>query len=308
MKLQLIVNPRAGSGRAAQRIPQIQRALAAHGIQYEISLTERPRHATELARNAGERGFDTIGAVGGDGTLSEIVQAYLSPKGDPVPGPDLALIPAGTGGDFRRTFDLADEVHAAIARLHATPPKPLDFGIVELTNFDGQTVRHAFINVLSFGIGGVVDKMVNEGPKWLGGRLTFFLGGARASLSYRNMPVSVRIDGKAYLQTSIYNVAIANGRYYGGGMKVAPNADPHDGRFDVVAMCDLTRAQSLALAYRIYSGSHIGRREIEVARGTVVEAVPLRPRDEILIDMDGETPGRLPLAARIAAGALRIRA
>lgn len=308
MKLQLIVNPRAGSGRAAQRLPQIERALASHGIEYEKSLTQRPGDATRLAREAASHGVDTIAAVGGDGTINEIAQAYLDTEGNPIAGPPLALIPAGTGGDFRKSFGLTDDVHSAVARLHAAEPRPLDLGIVDVTTTSGHTRRHAFINVMSFGMGGLVDRLVDTGPKWLGGRAAFLLGSVRAALSYRNTPVSVRVDGTPYLQTPIFNVAVCNGRFFGGGMKVAPNADPHDGLFDVVAMCDLTRAQGIALAHRIYKGSHIGQREIEVARGRVVEASPMRRSDEVLIDLDGETPGKLPLTARIAPGALRIRA
>jgi YegS/Rv2252/BmrU family lipid kinase len=308
MKLQLIVNPRAASGRAAQRLPQIERALAAHGIEYEKSLTQGPGDATRLAREAASRGVDTIAAVGGDGTINEIAQAYLDGDGSPIAGPSLALIPAGTGGDFRKSFGLADDVHSAIARLHASEPRPLDLGIVDVTTPSGQTRRCAFINVMSFGMGGLVDRLVDTGPKWLGGRAAFLLGSVRAALSYRNTPVHVRVDGTSYVQTPIFNVAVCNGRYFGGGMKVAPNADPHDGLFDVVAMCDLTRAEGIALAHRIYKGSHIGKREIDVARGRVVEAAPLRRQDEVLIDLDGEMPGKLPLTARIVPGALRIRA
>lgn len=308
MKLQLIVNPRAGSGRAAQRMPQIERALASHGIEYEKSLTQGPGDATRLAREAASRGVDTIAAVGGDGTINEIAQAYLDSGGNPIAGPTLALIPAGTGGDFRKSFGLADDVHSAVARLHAAEPRPLDLGVVDVTTSSGQTRRCAFINVMSFGMGGLVDRLVDTGPKWLGGRAAFLLGSVRAALSYRNTPVNVRVDGTSYVQTPIFNVAVCNGRYFGGGMKVAPNADPHDGLFDVVAMCDLTRAQGIALAHRIYKGSHIGQREIEVARGRVVEAAPMRRQDEVLIDLDGEMPGKLPLTARIVPGALRIRA
>jgi len=308
MKLQLIVNPRAGSGRAAQRLPQIERALASHGIDYRKSLTNGPRDATRLAREAAGQGIDVIAAVGGDGTVNEIAQAYLAEDGTPIPGPDLALIPAGTGGDFRRTFGLPDDVHSAVARLQAAAPRPLDLGVVQLCDASNQTRSHAFINVMSFGMGGLVDQLVNDGPKWLGGRAAFLLGSLRATLSYKNTPVSVSIDGKPYLQTPIFNVAVCNGQFFGGGMKVAPKADPHDGLFDVVAMCDLTRAQGIALAHRIYKGSHLGQRGIELCRGRVVEAAPLRRHDEVLIDLDGETPGKLPLTARIVPGALRIRA
>jgi YegS/Rv2252/BmrU family lipid kinase len=308
MKLQLIVNPRAGSGRAARRIPQIERALAAHGIDYKIALTERPHHATELARQAHSGGFDCIAVVGGDGTVNEIAQSYLDSSGKLQPGPDLALLPAGTGGDFRKTFGLADEVHAAVTRLHAASPRRIDLGRVELTTRSGAKQVLAFINIMSFGMGGLVDELVNDGPKWLGGKAAFLLASFKATLSYRNPPISLAIDGKQYLQTPILNVAICNGRFFGGGMQVAPEADPSDGLFDIVAICDLTRAQGVALARHIYQGSHLGRRGIQLKRGQVVEAHPLRKRDDVLIDLDGETPGKLPLRAEIIPGALRILA
>src|SRR5690606_18728591 len=267
-----------------------------------------PHHATRLAREAASRGIDTIAAVGGDGTLNEIAQSYLSERGDPLGGPDLALIPAGTGGDFRKTFGLSDDVHAAVSRLASARPRSVDLGIVELVNHLGKARSLAFINVMSFGVGGLTDRLVNDGPKWLGGRAAFLLGALRATLSYRNVPVSLRIDGQHALQAPIYNVAICNGRYFGGGMHVAPEADPADGSFDVVAMCDLTRAQGIALARYIYRGSHVGRPGVALAKGSVVEAAPLRKQDQVLIDLDGETPGRLPLTARIAPAALRLRA
>ena len=91
-------------------------------------------------------------------------------------------------------------------------------------------------------------------------------------------------------------------------MKIAPDADPSDGLLDVIAMHDLTRAQGVALAPRIYQGTHVGEPGVRVTRGSVISAESLVPRAEVLIDMDGETPGRLPLVARIAKGALRIRA
>lgn len=308
MKLHLIVNPKAGSGRAAQRIPQIRRALADHGIQHELSLTEGPRDASRLVRRAADGGADVVGVVGGDGTLNEVAQSYIDERGEPRPGPALALIPAGTGGDFRKTFELEDNVNEAVRRLATATPRPLDLGVVDLTNHAGATETHAFINIMSFGMGGLADRLVNQSPKWLGGRTSFFLGALRASLAYKNMPVSVRVDGKVRLETPIVNVAIANGKYFGGGMKIAPDADPSDGLFDVVAICDLTRAQGIGLGFKFYRGSHIGQPGVKVARGSEVEALPLRKRDQVLIDLDGETPGRLPLRARVLRSAISLLA
>jgi diacylglycerol kinase (ATP) len=184
--------------------------------------------------------------------------------------------------------------------------RSVDLGAAELTRHDGQRTLRAFANVTSFGLGGLTDSIVNRGKKWMGGRITFFLGALRALYAYRNMPVVLRVDGHDCLEAPVLNVAIANGRYFGGGMQIAPEADPGDGLLDVVALYDLTRAQGLGLARRIYRGTHVGCPGVRVARGRVVDAVPVRAGDEVLIDLDGQTPGRLPLRASILPGALRI--
>jgi diacylglycerol kinase (ATP) len=308
MKLRLIVNPTAGSGRAARRVPALKRVLDQHGIQAEIAETRAPGDATRLVHEARADGVECLLVMGGDGTLNEVSQGYLGADGEPLPGPDLALLPSGTGGDFRKSFDLGTEVEQAVERLKHAAPRPLDLGILELTAHSGETIRRAFLNITSFGLGGLTDRLVNSGPKWIGGRAAFFVGTLRAMVSYKNAPVRVRVDGKVCLEAPILNVAIANGRYFGGGMKIAPDADPSDGLFDVIALHDLSRAQGVALAHRIYQGSHVGQPGVRVARGAFVEAESLVPRAEVLIDMDGETPGRLPLSARIAQGVLRIRA
>ncbi|HTA91578.1 MAG TPA: diacylglycerol kinase family protein [Polyangiaceae bacterium] len=308
MKLRLIVNPTAGSGRTARRVPALKRVLETHGIHAEIAETRAPGDATRLVHEARADGIECLLVMGGDGTLNEVSQGYLDSEGQPIPGPDLALLPSGTGGDFRKSFALGTEIEEAVERLKHAAPRPLDLGILELTANSGEPIRRAFLNITSFGIGGLTDRLVNSGPKWIGGRAAFFVGTLRAMVAYKNAPVRVRVDGEICLEAPILNVAIANGRYFGGGMKIAPDADPSDGLFDVVAMHDLTRAQGVALAHRIYQGSHVGQPGVRVARGALVEAESLVPRAEVLIDMDGETPGRLPLVARVAQGALKIRA
>lgn len=270
--------------------------------------TTRPGDATRLATEARSDGVECIAVVGGDGTLNEISQAYLGSDGAPVTGPDIAIIPAGTGGDFRKTFALSDEAGVAVERLADAEPRPLDLGILELTGDDGEPSRRAFLNITSFGLGGLTDRIVNDSPKWMGGTAAFYLGALRAMLAYRNARVTLRVDGEQLYEGPILNVAMANGRYFGGGMMVAPDADPSDGMFDVVVLGDMTRTETLSLTGKIYKGTHIGTPKVSVRRGRLVEATPVRSDAKVLIDMDGETPGRLPLTARVAAAALRIRA
>ncbi|MET0794660.1 MAG: diacylglycerol kinase family protein [Polyangiaceae bacterium] len=308
MKLRVISNPTAGSGSAQRRLPELKRLLENRGIQAEFVETRAPGDATRLVHEARGDGVECLLVMGGDGTLNEVSQGYIDAHGEPLPGPDIALAPSGTGGDFRKTFGLGSTLEEAVERLTTAEARPLDLGLLQITAHSGETIRRAFLNITSFGLGGLTDRLVNSGPKWIGGRAAFFVGSLRALISYDNAPVRVRVDGAICLEAPIVNVAIANGRYFGGGMKIAPDADPSDGQFDVVAMHDLTRAEGVALAPRLYQGTHVGQRGVRVARGSVIEAEALVPRAEVLIDMDGETPGRLPLVARVARGALRIRA
>jgi diacylglycerol kinase (ATP) len=307
MKIRVILNPRAGGGSAARRVPEVRKALEHAGITSDVAETLAPGDAARLVHTARAEGVECIVVMGGDGTLNEVSQGYLGEDGEPLAGPDLALIPSGTGGDFRKSFALGTSLDEALARITSAAPRPLDLGLLELTSHTGERIRRAFLNITSFGLGGLTDRIVNSSPKWMGGRAAFFLGTLRAMLSYTNAPVRLSVDGAIWLEQPIMNVAIANGSHFGGGMNIAPNADTADGRFEVVALCDLSRTQGLALAQRIYAGTHLGQPGVQATRGARVEAESLVPNREVLIDMDGETPGRLPLVARIAPGALKIR-
>ncbi len=308
MKLRVLSNPTAGSGSALRRLPELKRLLEARAIVAEFVETRAPGDATRLVHEARADGVECLLVMGGDGTLNEVSQGYIDANGEPLPGPDIALAPSGTGGDFRKTFGLGTTLADAVERLASATARPLDLGLLELTAHSGETIRRAFLNITSFGLGGLTDRLVNSGPKWMGGRAAFFVGSLRALISYEDAAVRLRVDGEIRLEAPIVNVAIANGQYFGGGMKIAPDADPSDGQFDVIAMHDLTRAQGVALAPRIYQGTHTGQPGVRALRGSLVQAEALVPRAEVLIDMDGETPGRLPLVARVAHGALKIRA
>lgn len=307
MHLRVILNPTAGSGAASRKKAAITRALTVGGAAPEVVHTEGPGDAGRLLKTARRDGVECVVLVGGDGTLNDAVQGYLESDGRVARGPDIGLIPSGTGGDFRRTFQLGDSVEEAAARILSASPRPLDLGLLTVADHDGRSVRRAFINITSFGIGGLTDRIVNSTPKWMGGKAAFFTGTLRAMLVYKNAPVRLRVDGKVWLESAIFNVALANGRFFGGGMMIAPDADPADGLLDVVALTDLSKLQASLLSQYIYDGKHLSREGVKVTRGKVIEAEPLAAGTEVLVDMDGETPGRLPLRAELAPGALRIR-
>jgi len=306
-KILVIANPASGAGATARRLPEIERALRNHGLSYHLEPTERAGHASEIASTASARGFDVIAVVGGDGTLNETVQAFLGKDGNAVPGPDLAVIPSGSGGDFRKTLGLSGAIDEAVARLRYGQRRACDLGVLEMIDLHGQPKTHAFFNIASFGVGGLVDRIVNDSPKWMGGRAVFFLGTLRALASYKNAEVRIRIDGARFYEGPIFNCAIANGKYFGGGMKIAPHADPTDGRFEVVTLGDLSKPEILGLSPKIYSGAHLGEHGVTVGSGTVIEADPVHPWASVLLDVDGEAPGKLPVRATLRHGAVTMR-
>lgn len=296
----VIANPRSRAGATAERLPQIERALRRQGIPYELVCTQQHGHASEIARRGRDK--DVIAVVGGDGTLNEVSQAYLD-----APGPDLAIIPSGSGGDFRKTFDLSESLDSAAAQIRFGTRKAVDLGVIEAFDHVGRPITRAFLNIASFGVGGAVAELVNATPKWLGGRATYFLGTLRALASYKNVEVRLRVDGAPFYEGRVFAVAIANGRYFGGGMKIAPHADPTDGKLEVVVLGDMGRTDVLALAPKIYSGAHLGAAYVSLAGGAVIEAEPLHTWSKVLIDLDGEGPGRLPLKATVRPGAVTMR-
>lgn len=307
MRVRVLVNPKAGAGVGLRRLPALLDALDRAGVSADSAQTEAPGDAARIVREAGRDGVDCVAVMGGDGTMNEACQAFLGSDGQALAGPDLAIVPAGTGGDFRRTFGLGLSDAEAVTRLVANPPRPVDLGVLRFHDRDGRPALRAFLNIASFGLGGLTDRMVNDGPKWLGGKAAFLLGTLRAMLVYRPQPVRVTVDGRVFLEAPILNVALANGRYFGGGMMVAPDANPMDGKLEVVGFHDMTNTQSLLFTQDIYRGTHIGKNGVAHTRGIEIKAEPLQSTDQVLIDLDGETPGRLPLTATVLPGAVRIR-
>ncbi len=298
MKTFVVVNPSAGSGRARAA----GHDLAARLGNAEVLETKAPGHATELVRPL--RGQEvTVVAVGGDGTAQEVTTGLcLDESGEhSPPTARLCLLPVGTGGDYRRSVGQDASIPRAVERISGGRTRKVDVGTVRFARPDGAEGHAAFLNVMSFGVGGLTDRIVSTSSKWLGGRVAFFTSAVRATLVYERSPVELVLDGERQLVLPA-NVALCIGRYFGGGMMVAPDASLDDGHFDVICMQG-TKLETLLLSRDIYRGAHLARSGVSAFRARRVEARPTRGA-EILIDVDGEQPGRLPLAAEVRPRAL----
>ncbi len=304
-KTTVIVNPNSQGGKLGKRWTELADTIV-RAFPFDEAITTGPGHATELARAALAAGAERIVAIGGDGTVNEVVNGFFDDAGAPIaPNASFALIPFGTGGDFRRTLELPTEFPAAVQVVAANHVKPIDVGRLEYTRRDGTRATRMFANITSFGVSGVVDRLVNESGKKLG-RLSFALATARATWSYKNKRVQLVFDGAERVEATISTVAVANGRFFGGAMMVAPNAELDDGQFDVVAMGDFGFGDLVASGRKLYKGTHLAMDKVSVRRAKTVDAEPIDPKDIVELDVDGENLGNLPARFTIVPGALKM--
>jgi len=308
LKTLVIVNPNSANGRTGKEWPDIRAALLDSIGKFDQAATTGQGHATELVRNGLRNGTERIISIGGDGTNNEVVNGFFEGLTPVNPRACLGFVPRGTGGDLRKTLGIGRDSASWQAVLTAGKTRPADLGLCEYIDQAGKPARRLFVNITSFGIGGLVDAKVNQSTKAFGGKASFMIGMLRALAVYRNREIRLTIkneDGSIVMDESmrINNVAVANGQYFGGGMWVAPKAEIDDGLFDVIIMGDLSKLDTIFKAGRIYKGKHLELPEVSSYRGSQVEATS---NDEVLIDMDGEQPGRLPISLKVLPGAIRL--
>jgi diacylglycerol kinase (ATP) len=294
-----VVNPHSAHGRTRERFREVEPALRAAFPALRCAFTNAPLHAVDLARQAALDGADTVVAVGGDGTVNEVAAGLVASGCQQRCA--LAMMPSGTGGDFRRVAGFPRDPEAMAEYLGSAERRPLDYGVLDYVDHHGRDRTRVFVNIASLGISGLVDRYVNASSKVLGGTVSFLVGSLRGMLAWRNLPMRVRVDGAPLCEGPTNLVAIANGQYFGGGMRVAPGARLDDGAFDVVVFEDLAKWEFAALAGVIYEGRHLGRPKVRVTRGTVVEVEAV---GDALVDLDGEAVGRAPVKATMVPGGL----
>ncbi len=296
-----VVNPASSNGRTAQRWPDLRPLLEEVVGPVDEVFTTAPGEAEALTARGLADGYEAIASVGGDGTHSEVVNGFFHQSRDDAP----CFIPisSGTGGDFRKTFGVDKGPEAAIAHLGQGVPRRIDAGEYTFIDKEGLLARRYFLNILSLGLGGMVDEKVNTTSKALGGKASFFLGSLRALMAYRNVRIRLTLDNGEILERRTVTTALANGRFFGGGMMIAPDADPADGLLDVVIIGDLSKTEMARLSGKIYKGAHLAHPAVEVHRA---RRVRVESEDEALLDVDGEPLGRCPIDVKVLPGALKV--
>lgn len=308
----VIVNPESAAGGTRDAWPSIASELSTHFGSFTPKFTTQSGEGTEIAAHAARKGVKLIIACGGDGTISEVANGILSVGSET----ELGILPSGTGGDFRKTIGIPARVSSAARILRDGQTRLIDVGKITFKKDDGELESRYFLGVASFGMSADVIARVKEGrpdwlpakgPKWLTGRLSFAVAMLQTAAKKSATRVVVQLDDNPARHMTVANLCVANARYFGGGMKVAPNAKLADGKFDVISIGDLGAARILANAPRLYMGAHLSMSEVGHALAAKVSARSLDKNENVEVEVDGEIPGSLPATFQILPKALRVR-
>jgi YegS/Rv2252/BmrU family lipid kinase len=301
-KVVFIVNPNAGMGAAGREWSRIEALSNERLGSFRALVTSKPDDAREFARGELLRGSNLIVCVGGDGTLNEIVNGLMNEERPVRDDMAVGFIPFGTGCDFRRTLGIPKDPGSAIETIAQGRTEFIDLGRLTYADHEGRTSVRYFHNVTSFGLGGEVDERVNRGNKGMGGFLSFLKATLISLLLYDKKSIRLRVDGVFDETVVSWNIAVANGQYHGGGMRIAPEARIHDGVFSVTIVGDLSLAEVCYHFPKLYNGRIAEVKKVRMLEGRRIEAFS---EQRVLLDVDGEQPGRLPVTIDMVPGALR---
>ncbi|MEP6787249.1 MAG: diacylglycerol kinase family protein [Acidobacteriota bacterium] len=306
----VIVNPKSASGSTHDKWSLTASEFRAHFGPFSVAFTKGVGNAVDIAERAAKSGRRFIIACGGDGTINEVANGILHSGEDA----ELGVLPSGTGGDLRRTLGLPLSNREAAVALRDGETRTMDVGHVTFQDHEGETVTRYFLNVSSVGLAADVIKRVKSAKlfDWLPieslrGRANFAISTLTEVLDLTPSMVRVRFDdGEEHtLQTIAF--CVANSRYFGGGMMIAPDAKINDGLLDVVNIGDIGTAKILLNAYSLYRGTHNKLDEVKSTLARKVEISAADPSVDILLETDGEMPGKLPAIYEIVPDALRVR-
>ena len=293
-----LVNPASDNGATGRRWPEIARRAAAAGLEGDALFSGRPGELTDLARRAAGDGASLLVVVGGDGSVNEVVNGIV---GEPTV--ELAVIARGTGWDFVRTYGIPRRTEDAVRVALEGATRTVDLGRAVYRTWGGTKAESYFANIASAGMSGAIAQRANTTTKALGGKASYLWATLAVFAGWQNGEVEVSVDRETR-RARMHDVVVANGRFFGGGMEMCPEAVPDDGLFDVLTIGDLTKRDLLLTLPKTYRGSHLPHPKAELLRGSTVSIDAAEP---LPIELDGEQPGTTPVRFEVVPGALRLR-
>lgn len=294
MKTKVILNPKAGNGRALKLWPDLSRQCD-FLKPFEKEVTQKPGHMTELTRNALKAGFERILVVGGDGSFTEALNGFFDEDKPINPNARLGTLPLGSGSDFLKTFGIFS-VQDALESLKKNKLISCDVGQVTYVDKQHKAKTQLFFNISSFGCAGEIVDRVNRSEKWLGPTLTYFGIMAHTFLTYKNPKVELELNGYEKKEAVINNLFVCNGKYSGSGMMWGPRAKVTDQKLDLTIVTDIPKLQGILNMQKIYQGKVLEMPGVEYAQ---CESLKASSKEKVYLEVDGDTVGTLPATFRI---------
>jgi diacylglycerol kinase (ATP) len=300
MRTWLVVNPASGHGRGEKCFRALEPRLVKEIPGLEIRISEFPGQAVEIGREAAAQGVPRILCLGGDGTPYEIVNGLYS-GGKPAGLREIGLIPAGTGNSFLRDFGI-ESADQALDGILAGARREVD--LVEFEYAErGKRERRYSLNIIGVGLIADILKLTNERLKIFGSFGYSLAVLLRLVKGMRNR-IDLEADGRSW---AIRNSAlvVSNSKFTGGKMKIAPTADPSDGRADLVVFREVNRREIIAIFRGVFAGTHLHHPKVETTQASEIEIVGTPP---LRIMADGELLGQTPLRLKVLPKELTILA
>lgn len=308
MKTLAVVNPRSAAGRTATATGRIRRILEPLGSM-ELVFTTGRMDAAVRTRQALRDGFTRIVALGGDGTVNEVVNGFFELGVNVFPGAELGIVEFGTGGDLRKTLGIPGDPEAAVARIVTGSRRLIDVGRARFVDRDGRPGERLFVNVASFGLSANTVHRVdgNQRFKRFAGGLAYAVGGAAEIMSFVAQPVQLRIDNQPEAEMKLVFCAVANARYFGGGLEIAPMADVTDGQLDIITIANAPKLDLLRTIPLLFQGRHLEKPFVHHVRATTITATLVDPAGEMFVETDGESAGQLGVTFDVLPRSLSVR-
>ncbi|MFZ5631589.1 MAG: diacylglycerol/lipid kinase family protein [Bacillota bacterium] len=290
-KIFFVVNPRSSGGSTRKRWEKLMPVLRSEGISFDWSYTAGPYTAPDIAAGAVREGYDLIVAVGGDGTIYEVLNGMMDQDRALDERASLAVLPSGTGCDFARSMKISGSEGNFLKLLKEGKPVAIDVGRAEFAGHQGETTVRYFLNVAEAGLGGETVARVNRTAKVFGGFASFLWGAVVSIALFTDKYLKIHLDDRDYREGRYTLVACGNGKFFGGGMKICPNAEMDDGWLDVVALMGTTKWDLISNLPLVYRGEHLDHWRVWHRRAKKVTISS--PDHTTLVNIDGEQPGKL---------------
>lgn len=290
-KIMLIANPMAGNkALSAKWNKEIYPFLKENIPAFSFEFTKRKGHATQLAAQAIENGYQLIVSMGGDGTNNEIVNGFFDGQRPRNPDACFGVLPFGSGGDFIRTLGIERDFKKAALRLNSKKFLSIDIGRVEFS-LKNHPARY-FINAAEVGLGALIMNRVNSKNKTWPALIRYVTGSFQGFLDYKNTLVDLTLDNKKKTNINLTNLIVANGQYFGRGMRPAPKAKLDDGLFDILVIKDLNFLKFVKNFHKLYGKKkRLPTSILETHRCRAIEVQVHHAPGQLKTELDGETCG-----------------